>query len=232
MNDGIDTTASKLAMTTIRQAASGVSPACTPALRHSAWGKVRRALGRTMLRWGGWTVVGGLPNVPKFMLVCAPHTSNWDFFVMLQIAFAMDFEVSWVGKDSLFRPPFGAVARWLGGIPVVRGAKAGQSAQVAAFIQQSQRVIVAIAPEGTRSKAGRWRSGFWHMASQAGVPIQLASLDYAKRIGTFGPCMTTSGDLQADFARMVGFFQGVSGKYPDQQGEIALAPASRADEAG
>lgn len=196
--------------------------ACIPSLQHSLYGKVRRGVGNGLLRMLGWTQVGQMPNTPKFVLVCAPHTSNWDFVLMLLVAFAWDFEVHWVGKDTLFRPPFGWLARWLGGIAVVRGAKANQSGQVADFIRNSERVVVAIAPEGTRSKAGRWRSGFWHIAAQAGVPVQLGFLDYSKRVAGFGPCIATSGDINADFAQMAQFFAGIQGKFPDQQGEIAL----------
>jgi 1-acyl-sn-glycerol-3-phosphate acyltransferase len=199
----------------------GLSPACTPSLRTSLRGRLRRKVGETLLKSGGWRLQGELPNEPKFLLVCAPHTSNWDFVLMLEIAFARDFEVHWVGKDSLFRPPFGTLARLGGGIAVVRGASQNQSGQVAQAIRQAERMIVAIAPEGTRSKAGRWRTGFYHMAVQAGVPIQLGFLDYAKRVGGFGPCIYPSGDLDADFAKIEAFYRDIQGKFPDQQGAIS-----------
>ncbi|MBI5611392.1 MAG: lysophospholipid acyltransferase family protein [Deltaproteobacteria bacterium] len=199
---------------------AAVSPACTPSLRTSLRGRLRRGAGKALLRNGGWTLQGDLPSEPKFILVCAPHTSNWDFVVMLEIAFALDFEVHWVGKDSLFRPPFGKLARWGGGIPVVRGAGQNQSGQVAEAIRKADRMIVAIAPEGTRSKAGRWRTGFYHMAVQANVPIQLGFLDYTKKVGGFGPCIYPSGDLEADFAKIAAFYRDIQGKFPEQQGEI------------
>lgn len=191
-----------------------------------------RWLGRAILGGLGWKLVGEVPRQPRVVLICAPHTSNWDFVLMLLISWEMDFDVHWIGKDSLFKPPFAGLMRALGGISVQRGARSNQSGQVAermkavtdpAAKRPLPQIIVAIAPEGTRSKAPHWRSGFYHIATQADATIALGFLDYTDKIGGFGPALTPSGDMQADFAALAAFYQGKRGLFPEQQGPIALA---------
>ncbi len=187
-----------------------------------------RWLGRSTLASLGWTTVGQVPGADRVVLICAPHTSNWDFVYLLLISWAQDFDVHWVGKDSLFKPPFGPLMRALGGISVSRGAKSNQSGQVAEKMLAAGRLIVAIAPEGTRSAAPHWRSGFYHMAVQGDAVIALGFLDYASKVGGFGPPLRPTGDMQADFAKIVEFYRGKVGKFPAQQGPTALSPTSQA----
>ena len=196
---------------------------CDPALHHSLHGKLRRAAGRAWLKQRGFTARGVLPDVPRCVLMCVPHTSNWDFTGMVALGGALDFYPAWVGKDTLFRPPFGAVSRWLGGIPVVRGAGQNQTAQVAEAIVRADRCVLAIAPEGTRKKASRWKSGFWHIAKHANVPISFGFLDYTHRIIGFGPLVYPGADFAADFAQIADFYAGFAGKFPSQQGAIVAS---------
>ncbi len=195
---------------------------CVPAFRDSVQGRLRRATGRAWLKRGGWTTHGVLPDVPRAVLVCYPHTSNWDFAALTFLMHALDVNPVWVGKDTLFRPPFGALTRALGGIAVHRGANANQSQMVADAMLAMDQCLLAIAPEGTRHKASRWKSGFWHIAVAAKVPIVLGFLDYARRQVGFGPVLEPSADIEADFARIAPFFQGLQGKFPNQQGPITL----------
>lgn len=184
-----------------------------------------RWVGRSTLSTLGWKTVGQVPQDERVVLICAPHTSNWDFIYLLLISWAQDFDVSWVGKDTLFKPPFGPMMRALGGISVSRGAKSNQSGQVAEKMLAAGKLIVAIAPEGTRGSAPHWRSGFYHMAAQGDAVIALGFLDYASKVGGFGPPLKPTGDLQADFAKLAEFYQGKVGKFPSQQGPIQLAPS-------
>ncbi len=195
---------------------------CVPAYRDSAMGWMRRATGRAWLQRGGWTTHGVLPDVPRAVLACYPHTSNWDFAGLTFLMHALDVNPVWVGKDTLFRPPFGALTRALGGIAVHRGANANQSQMVADAMLAMDQCLLAIAPEGTRHLTQRWKTGFYHIAIAANVPIVLGFLDYARRQVGFGPVLELSGDIGADFARIAPFYEGVIGKFPKQQGPITL----------
>lgn len=187
-----------------------------------------RWLGRSTLSSLGWTLVGQIPNADRVVLICAPHTSNWDFIYLLLISWAQDFDVHWIGKDSLFKPPFGPLMRALGGISVSRGAKSNQSGQVAEKMLAAGKLIVAIAPEGTRGPAPHWRSGFYHIAAQGDAVIAIGFLDYPSKTAGFGPPLKPTGDLQADFATIAEFYRTKVGKFPAQQGPIALAPTTQA----
>ncbi|HEY4997648.1 MAG TPA: lysophospholipid acyltransferase family protein [Usitatibacter sp.] len=171
-----------------------------------------RGFGRLVLRVLGWRVEGEVPDLPKFVIAVAPHTSNWDFVVGAAAMFALDLRLSFISKHTLFRWPFARVLRWMGGIPVDRSASHGLVGEaVRAFASTDQRVL-AIAPEGTRKRTGRFRSGFLHIARGAKVPVVLASLDYAARCVRLGPMFTPGEDVDADLARVVAFFAKVKGK--------------------
>lgn len=169
-------------------------------------------LSRLALRLSGWHIEGHVPDVPKYVLIAAPHTSNWDFPVTLMVCFALRLRVYWMGKSTLF-PPIGAgLMRWLGGIPVHRE-RAGNLVQstVEAF-QRSQRLTVIIPPEGTRGKVTHWKTGFYFIAHGAGVPIALGYLDFRKRLAGIGPLFATTGDIDADMPQIQAFYVGISGK--------------------
>ena len=171
-----------------------------------------RALGRTMLRVMGWRVEGEFPDLPKFVVAVAPHTSNWDFVVGISAMFALDLRLAFIGKHTIFRGPFAPVLRWMGGIPVDRSSPHGIVAESVAAFAATERRILVIAPEGTRRRVARFKSGFLHIARGAGVPVTLATLDYAARCVRIGPTFAVGADIEAERARTEAFFAPVQGK--------------------
>ena len=171
-------------------------------------------ISRGLLRLAGWRLVGAAPTAPKYVLIAAPHTSNWDFPVTLMICFALRLRVYWMGKASLFPPLIGAVMRWLGGIPVDRS-RAGNLVQgtVDAF-NKTERLTVIVPPEGTRSKVTHWKTGFYYIAQGAGVPIALGYLDFRKKEGGIGRLFQPTGDIAADMVEIQAFYAGITGKNP------------------
>ena len=180
---------------------------------------IAQFVAQAILRLLGWKVEARLPQARKFVLVGAPHTSNWDFILMLLIMNALGLQLNWVGKDSLFNGSFGSLMQRLGGIPVDRSARNGQ--MVAAF-DRREAMILVIAPEGTRGKSEYWKTGFYYIAQGAKVPIALGYVDYAQKIGGIGASLQPSGDLQADMLPIARFYAGVTGKHPQLQGEIRI----------
>lgn len=176
--------------------------------------------GNALSRWAGawalavlgWSFEGAIPEVAKAVVIVAPHTSNWDFFVGVAGMFALGLRVEFLGKSSLFVWPLGPVMRWLGGIPVDRTVSRGVVEVTARELEARDRMILALAPEGTRGPVSRWRSGFYHIARRAGVPIVPVSLDYRRRVIRLGGGFEATGDLEADLGRLRTFFEGVEGK--------------------
>jgi 1-acyl-sn-glycerol-3-phosphate acyltransferase len=161
-----------------------------------------------------WRIEGEVPDLSKFVIAVAPHTSNWDFVVGAGAMFALDLRLTFIGKHTLFRWPQGALMRWMGGIPVDRSSPHGVvSDAVAAFERVDQRVL-AIAPEGTRKRVERFRSGFLNIARGARVPVLLATLDWERRCVRLGPLFDPSQDLDADLRRVETFFATVKGRKP------------------
>lgn len=167
-----------------------------------------------MLRLLGWRVDGVMPAEPQYVMIAAPHTSNWDFPVTLMVAFALRLRLYWMGKASLFPPVLGALMRWLGGIAVDRS-KSGNMVQgtVDAFSNTPQ-LAVLVPPEGTRGKVTHWRTGFYYIALGAKVPIALGYLDFKRKVGGIGRMFYPTGDLEADMAEIQKFYAGITGKNP------------------
>jgi len=178
-------------------------------------GPVTRWLARTVLRLTGWRMVGTLPDVPRLVMIAAPHTSNWDFGLSIMVMYAAGFRVSFLGKDTLFRPPLGGVMRWLGGRPVNRSAAHGVVEESVKAIRSADRCILALAPEGTRKRVTHWRTGFYRIAERAGLPIVLGYFDYANKEVGFGPTVWPSGELDRDLAEIQAFYRTKRGKYPE-----------------
>jgi 1-acyl-sn-glycerol-3-phosphate acyltransferase len=177
-----------------------------------------RAASLAFLRLNGWQVEGRLPETArKAVLIAAPHTSNWDLPYTLMLGFALDLNLYWMGKASLFRFPFGPVMRWLGGIAVDRGRRndlVAASAQAIADADGPLQLVVP--PEGTRGKTRHWKTGFYFIALQAQVPIVMAFVDYQRKVGGLGPEFKPSGDVDADMVEIKRFYAGVKGRNADQ----------------
>lgn len=175
------------------------------------WQKVARWLLKTL----GWQVRGELPNVKKLVVAVAPHTSNWDFVLTMAASLAMGVQISFLGKHSIFVWP---LKKWLlafGGIPVERSQHHGMVGQIVQEFAKRDQLIFGVSPEGTRKKVERWKSGFWHIAREAQVPIQLVGIDFASKQIVFGPTLTASTDFASDLAQMRVFFQQMTAKYPE-----------------
>ncbi|MGH7821372.1 MAG: lysophospholipid acyltransferase family protein [Candidatus Binatia bacterium] len=180
---------------------------------------------RILLRIRGWALEGRLPDLPQYVVIAAPHTSNWDLPVMLAIAFAFRARVFWMGKEAIFRRPFGGFFRWLGGIPIDRSRSNDAVAQSIELFRRNPKLVLVVPPEGTRRKVRSWKTGFYYIASGAGVPIALGFIDYRRKAGGFGPLLVPTGDIVADMRQIRAFYSTVSGKYPERSGEASLAPA-------
>jgi len=173
-------------------------------------------LSRLILRLLGWRIEGKAPTAPKYVLIAAPHTSNWDFPFTLMVCFALRMPVYWMGKASLFPPVLGGIMRWLGGIPVERSRQGNLVQSTVDAFQRSARLTVIIPPEGTRSKVTHWKTGFYYIAQGAGLPIALGFLDFKrKRAGVERPFEAT-GDIEADMVKIQAFYANITGKNPRQ----------------
>lgn len=161
-----------------------------------------RWLGRSVLRLGGWRVAGPLPDVPKLVLIVAPHSSNWDGLWGFAAKLALGFEVRVLGKAQLFWWPLGPLLRRLGVIPIDRSAPQGTVGQAVEMIRGSDRIWYALTPEGTRKRVERWKSGFWKIAHEAQVPVLPAYFHYPDRTIGIGALFHTSGDMAADIAAL------------------------------
>jgi len=179
---------------------------------------VLRALSVVFLKIAGWKVVGSLPaNGQKSVLIAAPHTSNWDLPYTLMVSFVLRLNIYWMGKESLFKPPFRGVMMWLGGIPVNRASANNLVAASADAIKSTNGPLqLVVPPEGTRAKARYWKTGFYYIAVGAQVPIVMAYLDYSTKTGGLGPVFQPSGDLEADMVAIKAFYAPFKGKNPDQ----------------
>lgn len=162
----------------------------------------------------GWKTEGRLPDAPKFVLIAAPHTSNWDLPYMLFTALKLKAKIHWMGKDAIFAWPFGPLFKWLGGIPVDRSRSNAVVAQSIEQFKQHERRILTIPPAGTRKRVLNWKTGFYHIANGAGVPIALGFLDYKRKVGGIGRMVLPTGDIERDMQGIRDFYDDISGKYP------------------
>lgn len=184
-------------------------------------------LAEKYLKWRGWEFTGEIPDIPKFVAAGAPHTTNWDFFIFLAALRHYQIKVSFIGKHTLFRWPLGYLMRRWGGIPVDRSRPGGLVKQVVAAVEQADRMILVMAPEGTRKAAPYWKEGFLHIARAAGVPILLAYVDYPNRRAGFGPLITELDDTTEVMDQLRSFFADKQGRHPDGKGPVRLRSEQR-----
>lgn len=182
-----------------------------------------KLVGKLILFVGGWRDESVTQAAPKFVLIAAPHTSNWDLVLMLAIGKKHGLRVSWMGKHTMFERPFGFMLKWLGGIPIDRRSANSVVDQMAEVFARSESLILAVPPEGTRGLAKNWKSGFYQIALAAGVPVVPGYLDYARKVGGFGPPIMMTGDVKKDMDVFRAFYGGMKGRFPDKMGPIRLA---------
>jgi 1-acyl-sn-glycerol-3-phosphate acyltransferase len=169
------------------------------------------------LRLSGWRMRGDWPrDLPKIVLIAAPHTSNWDGFNMLAAAGYYRIPLKWMGKKQLTEGPFGGLVRWFGCVPVDRDAKADLVRQMKDAFAAARQMVLAVSPEGTRAKSPGWRSGFYHIAHGAGVPIVMSVLDYGAKTISLSGALIPTGDYEADVALIKGYYEGARGKYDER----------------
>ena len=175
-----------------------------------------RALARWFLRVNGWRVSGSVPEHPRFIVVAGPHTSNWDFVYGLSAAVAMNLDIHWLGKNTLFKPPMGRLMHWLGGIPVDRSNPAGVAEQVAARIREAGDMALIITPEGTRSKVKKWKTGFLRIAQMSDSVLVVTCIDFGERVINVGEVFEAGEDACADIAYIQERFSQVRPRHPDE----------------
>ncbi len=181
-----------------------------------------RLAARWFLKMTGWEAEGARPLERRFVVIAAPHTSNWDLVYLLALAVVFDVKISWMGKHALFRPPLGWLMRRVGGIPVVRDRSRNMVSQMADAFAKAEALALVVPAESTRSSVAHWKSGFYHIARTANVPIVMGYLDYPRRRGGFGPALYPTGDVRQDMDEIREFYADKIGRYPEKFGEVRL----------
>jgi 1-acyl-sn-glycerol-3-phosphate acyltransferase len=171
-------------------------------------------LARILMRLAGWRINGKLPDLPKFVLIGAPHTSNWDFLLFLGVIFSLRANVRFMGKTELFGPPIGWFFRYCGGVPVDRKKSTGLVEQMVKACSEAEKFILVIAPEGTRHQVTEWKRGFYHIAKSAGIPIVMGIVDGKHKTVHLGKVFQPTEDMEADLKVIKGVFEGVTGIKP------------------
>lgn len=182
---------------------------------------VSRAIGRLILSSMGWRFEGRLPDLKKFVAIGAPHTSNWDFVIGMSALMALGIRVNWIGKDSIFKWPVKYIWQWLGGKPVDRFHPHGVVQQTVDLIKSHEHFVLGLSPEGTRKDMTQWRTGFYHMAHGAEVPLLFVYFDYKNKALGFGPLFFTTGELEKDLPQMLKYYKAFSGKFRKSWQETA-----------
>ncbi len=172
-----------------------------------------RLLARLLLIITRWKIIGERPEVKKYVIIAAPHTSNWDFFYGLLMNLYFKNDIYWMGKKTIFKFPFGWIMKWFGGIPVDRSRSNNLVSAVIEEFKKNDTLVVAIPPEGSRSKNDSWKTGFYYIAAGAGVPILLGFLDYNKKIAGYGPLFSLTDNIETDMIKIKEFYSGITGKY-------------------
>lgn len=175
---------------------------------------VSAAFGRFMLKITGWKIIGQLPKYPKMVIAVGPHTSNWDFFLGVAVLFVLRIKISFLGKHSIFVTPFKQFLVRIGGIPVDRRSAHGVVDQVVDAFNRQPKMILALAPEGTRSPIFPWKSGFLAIAHKANVPVLLIGFDFKNKRVHIQEEVKTSGDFEQDMQKVYAYFEKIPAKYP------------------
>jgi 1-acyl-sn-glycerol-3-phosphate acyltransferase len=182
-----------------------------------------RWLARIVFRFTGWKPAGKRPGISRYVIIAAPHTSNWDFLYTLCLAFILEIKPFIMMKADWFRWPLGPLLRWFGAIPVDRSKSTRVVARSIEAFDHHPRFVLLVPPAGTRSKVMTWKTGFYHIAMGANVPIVLGYLDYRRKVGGIGPIVHPTGDMEGDMRIIRDYYAGITAKYPKQ---ALISPAS------
>ncbi|MCL1056402.1 lysophospholipid acyltransferase family protein [Shewanella gelidimarina] len=167
-----------------------------------------------LLKASGWKIVGALPTHHQYLAIVGPHTSNWDFVIGLVARGAMGAKVNFLGKHQLFIPPWGWFFRAMGGVPVDRRKNNNLVDAVVEIFNSNANFSLALAPEGTRSPVTRWKTGFYHIASKAQVPIVTVGLDFGSKTVVIPEGKDTTDDIQQDMDNIIAFYRSIKGRHP------------------
>ncbi len=198
-------------------------------------GALLQRFGRFLLPLVRWRIEGELPANPKFVLILYPHTSNWDLFYGLISAAALglltEYEYGFMVKHTVLKAPIvGPIVRRLGGIGIDRSSSFNAVDQMVTVFSHHDRLMLGITPEGTRKRTSYWKSGFFHIARRANVPVVLTYLDYGRRVGGIGPVVHLTGDVETDLADIRHFYAPIRACHPEDAGKIDFRPDDRARE--
>jgi 1-acyl-sn-glycerol-3-phosphate acyltransferase len=198
-------------------------PELSPSIRRRG-NALTRGLAALVLRVMGWRFEGEVPAGPRVVTIVAPHTSNWDFVVGLSAAVALGIPFRFLGKDALFRPPLGGFMRFMGGIPVVRSSPEGLVEAAAATLRDSPALFLAIAPEGTRRRVEKWKTGFWRIAKATDAVVWPVALDWSRRVVALGAPFTVTDDMDADLRALQSLYRPEMAHRPADYGVAVLDP--------
>ena len=191
---------------------------------------IMRWLSLVVLRLTGWTPSGKVPIYRKYVLIAAPHTSNWDFLYILCFAFHFRIKLLIMMKSTWFFWPLGPVFKWLGALPVDRSQSNNMVSRSIEAFRQTDAMVLVVPPSGTRKKVLYWKSGFYYIAHGAKVPIVMGFLDYRRKVGGFGPSFHPTGMISEDIAAIRSFYRGITGRYPLQESRVLISPSASAME--
>jgi len=181
-----------------------------------------RLLSLFLMKILGWKRIGRLPVEKRYVMIAAPHTSNWDLFYGMIMNLSFKNDVRWMGKKELFRFPFGGIMKWLGGIPVDRSRSGNLVAGMVDEFKRRESLVIAVSPEGSRSRVNTWKTGFYHIARGAGVPVLTAFLDYEKKEAGYGPLFTPGDDIRSDMELIMDFYRNIEGRYRSSYSSVVL----------
>jgi 1-acyl-sn-glycerol-3-phosphate acyltransferase len=191
-----------------------------------------RGLALLVFKCTGWKAQGCKPDLLRYVIIAAPHTSNWDFIFTLCLAFIYRLNAVIMMKEAWFRWPLGPLFRWLGALPIDRSRANHVVGQSIETFHQRDRLVLVVPPSGTRQRVLYWKTGFYHIAKGAGVPIVLGFLDYRRKVGGFGPTLQPTGDIDTDMTVIRTFYRNISGKYPLKESQLCIAPSVSPPAAG
>ena len=193
----------------------GQSPEADLSDRSPGW--LSRLLSRMVLwlyKRAGWQAVGEVPEPRRFVIIAAPHTSNWDFVYFMGLTHDLGIKSYFMAKNSLFRWPFRRFLLDVGGVPIDRSSNQNYVQAMADEFARRKEFILTIAPEGTRGAVRKWKTGFYHIAMAAKVPMVVGLMDYGRKVGGLGPLIWPTGDYEADMAKVMEFYRSVTPRHP------------------